>query len=112
MAKKESHIIAQQQDADALQNKIDLYEHKLLTNADKKDRSLKDKETVRKFFRLAKEGRELPSDADWQSLSYIICRMYPSFGDIQNKKNLALSMLSTMPVFDGEIVRKYLYKNA
>lgn len=88
MAKKESHIIAQQQDADALQNKIDLYEHKLLTNADKKDRSLKDKETVRKFFRLAKEGRELPSDADWQSLSYIICRIYPSFGDIQNKKNL------------------------
>ena len=30
----------------------------------------------------------------------------------QNKKNLALSMLSTMPVFDGEIVRKDLYKNA
>lgn len=30
----------------------------------------------------------------------------------QNKRNLALSMLSTMPVFDGEIVRKDLYKNA
>lgn len=30
----------------------------------------------------------------------------------QTKKNLALSMLSTMPVFDGEIVRKDLYKNA
>ena len=30
----------------------------------------------------------------------------------QNKKNLALSMLSTMPVFDGEIVRKDLYENA
>lgn len=30
----------------------------------------------------------------------------------QNKRNIALSMLSTMPVFDGEIVRKDLYKNA
>ncbi len=30
----------------------------------------------------------------------------------QNKKNLALSMLSTMPVFDDEIVRKDLYENA
>lgn len=30
----------------------------------------------------------------------------------QTKKNLAMSMLSTMPVFDGEIVRKDLYKNA
>ena len=30
----------------------------------------------------------------------------------QNKRNLAMSMLSTMPVFDGEIVRKDLYKNA
>lgn len=30
----------------------------------------------------------------------------------QTNKNLALSMLSTMPVFDGEIVRKDLYKNA
>ena len=30
----------------------------------------------------------------------------------QNKRNLALSMLSTMPVFDGEIVRKDLYKSA
>ena len=88
MVKKESHIIAQHQDADALQNKIDLYEHKLMTNADRKDRVLKDKETVRKFFRLAKESRDLPSDADWQSLSYIICRIYPSFRDIQNMKNL------------------------
>lgn len=52
---------------------------------------------------LAKQGKT-PQNASYEELFLAWCK--------HKRKDFALSMLGTMPVFDGEIVKKDLYKSA
>lgn len=52
---------------------------------------------------LAKQGKT-PQNASYEELFLAWCK--------HKNKDFALSMLATMPVFDGEIVKKDLYKSA